>query len=84
MVTIPVTGIEPVDRVLKQRAPFDSAENAEELAAKLLQRWRALQPNAKDANVALEHWLRRRRKEPRLKTPARAINQVTHRNESLP
>jgi hypothetical protein len=46
-----VTGIEPVDCELKRREPFPSVEEAEELAARLLAIWRALQPGS--SNIVL-------------------------------
>src|SRR5262245_53283806 len=47
MTTLPVTGIEIVDRELERlaaREPFNSVEAAETKAAQLLAIWRALQP----------------------------------------
>jgi len=43
MTAPPITSIEPVDRELKRREPFPSAEAAETMAARLLAVWRMLQ-----------------------------------------
>jgi hypothetical protein len=47
MVTLPVTGIEIVDRELRRRKPR-SAEAAEMMAARLLAAWRILRPVSDD------------------------------------
>ena len=51
MTQLPVTGIELVDRELKRRGPFPSAEAAEAMAARLLAVWRALQPSSSGLDV---------------------------------
>jgi hypothetical protein len=54
------TGIEMVDRVLAERAPFASIDEAESMAARLMARWRTLTtPSASDGYAILES---RRRK----------------------
>jgi hypothetical protein len=48
------TGIEPVDRELRRRGPFASAEEAESMAVRLMATWRALtQPGSNDAYIML-------------------------------
>jgi hypothetical protein len=51
MTAPPLTGIEAVDRVLEERAPFDSRDEAETMAAQLLRVWRALQPGSRDLTM---------------------------------
>jgi hypothetical protein len=59
MIATPVTGVEMVDAELKRHAPFDSLEDAESLAAKLVAVWRLMQPGSAGSMMQL----RRRRRE---------------------
>jgi len=65
MIVAPITGIEQVDRELARRAPFASAEAAEETAARLLQVWHALQPSGTEGAYDLIGRRYRRRAERR-------------------
>jgi hypothetical protein len=60
MSTLPVTGVAPVDAELQRCAPFPSEEAAENMAARLLSIWRALQPTSVDM-AALQRQNRQRR-----------------------
>ena len=62
MSTVLVTGIEAVDRELKRRAPFDSSDEAEAMAIRLMAMWRALQPGAVGNTIVLRSRQREQRR----------------------
>jgi hypothetical protein len=51
MATAPITGIELIDRELERHAPFNSSDEAEALAAKLVAVWRLMQPGSEHSSM---------------------------------
>jgi hypothetical protein len=60
MSTVPITGVEAVDRELERRAPFDSRDEAEAMAAQLLRLWRMLQPKSGETIMPRQQGQRRK------------------------